>query len=128
MKKKTFITLLIGSVAGLLFAIGMCMCLLPEWNAFIPGVVLASIGFLALMILGVTMWIMAGARIAINWRLAGRILFGVVGALTLGAGMSLIMVWNNLILGITVGVVGLILLICLVPLCLGFKKEDEQED
>ena len=34
MKKSTFINLLVGVVGGLLFALGMCMCLLPEWNAF----------------------------------------------------------------------------------------------
>lgn len=30
MKKSQFITLIIGVVAELLFALGMCMCLIPE--------------------------------------------------------------------------------------------------
>ena len=34
MKKSAFVNLMIGTVGGLLFALGMCMCLLPEWNAF----------------------------------------------------------------------------------------------
>ena len=34
MKKSTFVNLIIGTIGGLLFALGMCMCLLPEWNAF----------------------------------------------------------------------------------------------
>ena len=39
MKKENFITLVMGTVGGLLFALGMCMALLPEWNAFRPGIV-----------------------------------------------------------------------------------------
>lgn len=34
MSKKNFVTLILSTVGGILFAIGMCMCLLPEWNAF----------------------------------------------------------------------------------------------
>lgn len=34
MEKKNFITLVLGVVGGLLFSLGMCMCLLPEWNMF----------------------------------------------------------------------------------------------
>ena len=48
MKKSAFINLLIGVVGGLLFALGMCMCLLPQWNAFHTGVVCTAIGFAAL--------------------------------------------------------------------------------
>ena len=29
MKKKNFVSLLFGTVGGILFALGMCMCLLP---------------------------------------------------------------------------------------------------
>ena len=31
MKKKDFITLIMSTVGGILFALGMCMALLPEW-------------------------------------------------------------------------------------------------
>ena len=50
MKKATFINLVFGTIGGLLFALGMCMCLLPEWNAFRLGVVCTAIGALALLI------------------------------------------------------------------------------
>ena len=36
--------LLLGTVSGVLFALGMCMALLPEWNAFAQGVVLGAVG------------------------------------------------------------------------------------
>ena len=40
MKKSSFTALLLGTLSGVLFAIGMCMALIAEWNAFTPGVVL----------------------------------------------------------------------------------------
>ena len=51
MKKSSFTALLLGTLSGVLFAIGMCMCLLPEWNAFRPGVVIAVIGAVVLLML-----------------------------------------------------------------------------
>ena len=44
MKKSNFIAMILGTVSGLLFALGMCMALLPEWNAFKIGVVCTAIG------------------------------------------------------------------------------------
>ena len=38
MEKKSFVTLVMGVVGGLLFSLGMCMGLLPEWNMFNVGV------------------------------------------------------------------------------------------
>ena len=46
---------------------------------------------------------------------------GIAGALALGVGMCLTMVWGNMILGIVVGMVGIIILLCLIPLCKGLK-------
>ena len=51
MSKKNFVTLLLSTVGGILFAIGMCMALLPEWNAFTPGVVMGVIGAVVLLIM-----------------------------------------------------------------------------
>ena len=34
MKKEHFFTLILLLFGGLLFSIGLCMCLLPQWNAF----------------------------------------------------------------------------------------------
>lgn len=53
MKKKNFIALILGTLGGLLFALGLCMCLLPAWNAFTPGVVVAVIGAVILIIMGI---------------------------------------------------------------------------
>ena len=37
MSKKNFVSLLLGTVGGILFALGMCMAMIPEWNAFQRG-------------------------------------------------------------------------------------------
>ena len=44
MKKSNFVALVMGTVSGVLFALGMCMALLPEWNAFTEGVIFGCIG------------------------------------------------------------------------------------
>lgn len=121
MKKSAFVNLVVGVVGGLLFALGMCMCLLPEWNAFEPGVACTAAGAVILLIQSVVAWVRSGRKIRINWKLAGKVLFGILGALVLGVGMCMIMVWNLMLPGIAVGIVGIILLLCLIPLFLGLK-------
>ena len=123
MKKNQFITLLVGVVGGLLFALGMCMCLLPEWNAFAQGVAVTAVGGVILAALGIAGFVKnAKNRKPINWKIAGRVLYGVLSALVMGIGMCLIMVWQMMLPGIIVGVVGIIMLIFLLPMCLGFQK------
>ncbi len=121
MKKTTFINLLAGVVAGLFFSVGMCCCLLPEWNAFNQGVALTAIGAVALLIQGIVNFVKSGKKFHINWKLTGRIAFGTAAALILGLGMCMIMVWNMMLWGIVVGAVGIVLLLCLIPMCIGLK-------
>ena len=123
MKKSHFITLIVCVIAGLLFSLGMCMCLLPEWNSFVLGVVLASTGGVALVTMGVIAYVKNTKNSTpINWKLVGKITYGVISALILGLGMCMIMVWNLMILGIIVGVIGLVMLLFLIPMFLGLKK------
>ena len=49
MKKETLLEIVLGTIGGLIFAVGMCMCLIPEWNLFNAGVVVAIIGFIILL-------------------------------------------------------------------------------
>ena len=44
MKKSTFTAMILGTIGGIFFALGMCMALIPEWNAFQPGVIMGAIG------------------------------------------------------------------------------------
>lgn len=121
MKKSTFVNLVVGVVGGLLFSLGMCMCLLPEWNAFQIGVVCTAAGAVILLVQSIVAWVRSGRKISVNWKLTGKVLFGIFGALVLGVGMCMIMVWNLMLPGIAVGIVGIVLLLCLIPMFLGLK-------
>ena len=123
MKKSHFITLVICVIAGLIFSLGMCMCLLPEWNSFTLGVILTAIGGVVLALMGITALVKNNKdRQSINWKLVGKISFGVISALVLGIGMCMIMVWNLMLWGIVVGIIGLVMLLFLIPMFLGLKK------
>lgn len=39
MKKSNFVALILGTIGGVFFALGMCMCLLPEWGMATQGIV-----------------------------------------------------------------------------------------
>ena len=123
MKKSTFTYLVLTVVAGLMFALGMCMCLLPEWNMFKPGVVVTALGALALSVIGLVRWVMAGKPVAkINWALTGKIAYVVLACLVLGAGMAMIMAFEGLMLpGIAVGVVGIVRALGCIPVFKGLK-------
>ena len=51
MEKKNFITLVLGTITGLVFALGMCMCLLPEWGMMLLGIVVGIVGIVMLLFL-----------------------------------------------------------------------------
>ena len=124
MTKKNFITLILGTIGGILFAVGMCMCLLPEWNAFTQGIVVAAIGAVILLAMVMVRRKMSGKPILVklSGKTIGTIVLSVAGALVLGVGMCMTMVWAGLMIpGIIVGVVGIVLLLCLIPLCKGLK-------
>lgn len=123
MKKSHFITLVVCVIAGLMFSLGMCMCLLPEWNSFILGVVLTAVGGVALGVMGIVALVKTNKeKLPINWKMVGKISFGVIAALILGLGMCMIIVWNLMLWGIIVGIVGLVMLLFLIPMFLGLKK------
>ena len=123
MKKKDFVTMILSAAGGLPFAIGMCMCLLPAWNTFRQGVVMAVVGIVILLVMLLVRRKMEGKpAIVLNAKAIGTALFGFIGALALGVGMRLTMVWERLTMGIVVGVVGIALLICLVPLVNGLEE------
>ncbi len=122
MKKSSFTALVLGTVSGMLFSIGMCMALLPEWNAFGPGIIFGCVGLL-LGIVTLIVWrkMEHKAPIHISEKNILAIAVGVIGALLLGVGMCFCMVWANMVLGIIIGIVGIALLLCLIPIISGLK-------
>jgi len=122
MKKSNFVAMILGTIGGIFGAIGMCMCLLPEWNAFKPGVVMGVIGLVVLLItVGVWRKMENKAPIRLTGKTILSVLLGIVGSLLLGVGMCLVMVWSNLVFGIILGLVGILMLLMLIPLIKGLK-------
>lgn len=122
MKKSNFVAMILGTVSGVLFALGMCMALLPEWNAFKPGIVFGCVG-LILGLITVIIWRkMEGKQpVKLDRKAILTAIVGIVGALTLGVGMCFCMVWGKMVLGIIIGLVGIVVLLCLIPLTKGIK-------
>ena len=122
MKKSTFTAMIMGTIGGIFAALGMCMCLLLEWNAFTPGVIMGCVG-LVILLATVIVWRKMTNRNPI--RMSGKtllaVILGVIGALMLGVGMCLAMVWSQMVFGIILGIAGIILLIFLIPLVKGLK-------
>lgn len=99
MSKKNFVSLIFGTVGGILFALGMCMAMIAEWGAFKQGIVVGCIGLVVLLIMLTVRRKMEGKPILVplSAKTVGTVVLGVVGAITLGVGMCLVMVWNNLV-------------------------------
>lgn len=123
MSKKNFITLILSTIGGILFALGMCMALLPEWGAFTQGVVIGCVGIVVLLAMLLVRRKMEGKPVLVklDGKTIGTVVLGIVGALVLGAGMCMVMVWDMMIPGVIVGLVGIVLLLFLIPLVKGIK-------
>lgn len=122
MKKSAFVAMILGTIGGILFALGMCMALIPEWNAFRQGVIMGVTGAVVLLVM-VLVWrkMEDKAPIKLSGKTIGAILIGVIGALLFGVGMCLTMVWSHMVPGILIGVVGIVVLLCLIPFIKGLK-------
>jgi len=122
MKKSSFAAMILGTIGGILFAIGMCMALITEWDAFGPGIVMGVIGIVVLLIM-VLVWRKMENKtpIKLSGKTIGAVLIGIMGALLLGVGMCLTMVWSNMILGIVIGIVGIVVLLMLIPFVKGLQ-------
>ena len=121
MKKETLLEIILGTIGGLVFAIGMCMCLLPEWNLFTPGVVVTIIGFIILLCI-IPIYRKEHPRKPhgpINWGIVLTFVIGIVGSLIMGFGMSKVMVGEatqtDMLVGIITGIVGLIICVLNYP-------------
>lgn len=123
MKKKNFVSMILGMIGMILFALGMCMAMLPQWNAFRQGIILGCVGLLVLLIMLLVRRKMEGKpMIEINIKTMGTALLAIIGALVLGVGMCMTMVWDGMMIqGIVVGIIGIVVLMSLIPLCKGLE-------
>ena len=114
--------MMLGTVGIVLFALGMCMALIPEWDAFKSGIIFGCVGLLLGLITLIVWRKMEGKEpVHITGKAILTVMVGVVGALALGVGMCFCMVWGKMIFGVVIGLVGIAVLLCLIPLIKGIK-------
>lgn len=124
MKKETLLEIILGTIGGLIFALGMCMTLLPKWDMLIEGVITGIIGFVILLCI-IPVYKKANPKKEknkkpINWGIVATWVVGVIGALVMGFGMSKIMVGEaskiDTIIGLITGITGLIVCVLNYPI------------
>jgi len=123
MKKDTLMEIILGTIGGLVFAIGMCMCLISEWDLLTVGVIVAIVGFIILLCIIPVYRKEHPKKVnnkKIDWGLVLTWIIGVIGALIMGFGMSKIMVGSpekmDMIIGMITGVVGLLICVLNYPI------------
>ena len=96
------------------------MALIPAWNAFGPGVAFGCVG---LVLAGITVYLWRKmehkAPIRFTKKTLLSIFVGVLGARLLGVGMCMVMVYEQMLLGIVAGLAGIAALLLLIPLLKG---------
>ena len=122
MKKSSFVAMLMGTISGVLFALGMCMALIPEWEAFQPGIIFGCVGLL-LGLVTLIVWRKMEHKqpIHISGKTILSIIIGVAGTIALGVGMCFCIVWDKMVIGVIIGLVGIVVLLSLIPLIKGLK-------
>jgi len=122
MKKSSFVALIMGTVSGVLFALGMCMALLPEWNAFTEGVVFGGIGIVLGIITSLIWCKMENKKLPkMSAKNVLRTIYAIIAALVLGVGMCMCLVWEQIIWGTLIGLLGIVMLIALIPMIKGIE-------
>lgn len=122
MKKSSFVALVMGTVSGVLFALGMCMALLPEWNAFKEGIIFGSVGIVLGVITALVWCKMENKKLPkMSGKNVLRMLYAVIAVLVLGVGMCMCLVWEQIVWGTLIGLLGIMMLIALIPMIKGIK-------
>lgn len=128
MKKDTLWEIMIGTVGGLVFAIGMCMCLIPEWQLFRAGIIVSVVSFLILLLMiPIYRRMHPRKQVKIDWSITLIWLIGVAGALLMGYGMSKTMRGSvsteEMIIGLVCGCIGLLICVLDYPVYLYVSKK-----
>lgn len=95
------------------------MSMITEWNTFKEGIIVGIIGLIILISMFIIRRKMEGKPVLkLNIKTMKIVILGIVSSLILGIGMCMTMVWQGLMVqGIIVGIIGIIMLLCLIPLC-----------
>ena len=129
MKTRTLIEIIIATIGGVFFAIGMCMCLMPKYGLIKPGVIMSAAGIIILLAI-IPIYLKGKDKKAISGGTIVSLLVGLVGALALGFGMSRIMTGTpdikDFTIGIVSGIIGLMICILNCPVYLYLKSKKNE--
>lgn len=129
MKKETLLEIILGTIGGLVLAIGMTFCLVAEWNLLKVGVIVGIIGLIILLaIIPIHKKHHPKEHKKIDASLIITWVIGIIGALIMGFGMSKVLIDNpsqtSMIIGIIVGIIGLIICVLNYPIYSYLKNKD----
>lgn len=123
MKKETLLEIILGTIGGLVFSIGMCMGLIKEWDMLTEGIIVGTIGFIILLCI-IPVYRKEHSKKKrtdpINYGIVFAWIIGIIGALVMGYGMSKVMVdtasKSDMIIGIITGIIGLVICVLDYPI------------
>ena len=123
MKKGNIVIIIMSVISILLLALGVCMVLIPAWNAFLQGIIVGIAGLLlGVITIAVGRKVAKKTPIKIRAKTLSLWILGIMGLLLFGAGLCLYLVWKDLLVGILIAVAGVVILLCLPPLIKDAKK------
>lgn len=130
MKKETLIEIILGTIGGLIFSLGMCMALVEEWNTLIIGIIFGVIGFIILLSI-IPVYRKSHPKkekMMIDRGLIATLSIGIIGSLILGFGMSMILKDDpNMILGMPFGIIGLLICVLNYPIY-SYIRENKNDE
>ncbi len=122
MKKSTFVALIMGFTSVSLISLGITMALIHSWDMFNEGITFCVVGAV-LALITIFVWRKMENKALVNFTQKGALglVVAIVGALTFGIGLCLAMAYNQLIWGIVIGIAGVCIMLCLIPIIVGLK-------
>ena len=123
MKKETLLEIILGTIGGLIFSIGMCMGLISDWDMLTEGIIVGTIGFVILLCI-IPVYKKEHPKKKktdpINFEIVIAWIIGIIGALVMGYGMSKVMVdtasKSDMLIGIITGIIGLVICVLDYPI------------
>lgn len=123
MKKETLLEIILGTIGGLIFSIGMCMGLISDWDMLTEGIIVGTIGFVILLCI-IPVYKKEHPKKKktdpINFGIVLAWIIGIIGALVMGYGMSKVMVdtasKSDMLIGIITGIIGLVICVLDYPI------------
>ena len=99
------------------------MALIEEWIMMNQGIVIGLIGLVILLVMVLIRRKMSVKQmIKLNVKMIGYIIYTLFALIVFGTGLAIVTsIQEYMIFGIVFGVVGIVLLICLIPMLKGLK-------